>query len=98
MNEKSKKVLAAQGAGVVQALSWLGGAIFGDHEEVIEDMASRGDPPPREARGRAAGGTLPPRAAPRAFASAARPRRAPVPRPEPEVITVEGVLVEDDDE
>jgi hypothetical protein len=101
MNEKSKKVLAAQGAGVAQAFSWIGTALFGDHEEVLDDIAARGDAAPRVergGRGEGAGAALPPRAVPRAFATPPRPRRPPAPRPEPEVITVEGVLIEDEDE
>ncbi len=50
MDPKSKKVLAEQGSSVAQAVKWIGGAIFGDGDDVLDDIAEReeeraSDPP-----------------------------------------------------
>jgi hypothetical protein len=88
MNPKTKKVLTDQGSQVVQALKWIGGAIFGDADEVLDDMAAKGDAnePPR------------PRTPPKRVAVNPVPRRAPPPRRQDEdVIDVEGFVDEDDE-
>lgn len=93
MNQKSKKVLASQGAGVKQALSWIGGAIFGDTDAVLDDIAACGDATDDARR------LMRTVQAPRPVASTPVPRRRPQPKPEPEVITIEEFEVtEGDDE
>jgi hypothetical protein len=93
MNAKTKKVLNEQGTQVVQALKWIGGALFGDADEVLDEIAARGDEPQR-----------PPTARPRTAAPAPsvhRPPRATTPRPTVparDVIDVEGFPVDEDDE
>ncbi len=92
MNPKTKKVLNEQGSQVVQALKWIGGAIFGDADEVLDDMAARGDEqvPPTE---RSPKPVPPPKVV---HIPKPLPRRAPQPPP-PEVIDVEGFVDEDDE-
>jgi hypothetical protein len=89
MNPKTKKVLVEQGTQVVQALKWIGGALFGDADEVLDEIAERGDEPQGRPTVRAG---APP---------AARHARATSPRPRTgnrEVIDVEGFVVDEDDE
>ena len=43
MKTNTKKVLHQQGAQVVQALKWIGGALFGDADDVLDEIAARGD-------------------------------------------------------
>jgi hypothetical protein len=43
MDPKSKKVLAEQGSSLAQAVKWIGGAIFGDGDDVLDDIAERSD-------------------------------------------------------
>ena len=89
MNPKTKKELSEQGSQVVQALKWIGGAIFGDADEVLDDMAAKGDanapPTPRSAPARARV-TKPP-----------FPRKRTTAESPPEVIDVEGFVDEDDE-
>jgi hypothetical protein len=89
MNPKSKKELAEQGSSVVQAVKWIGGAIFGDADDVLDDMAEQSERAERTRRRNA----LPPRPP----AAPPRPARRPQPPPPPKVIDVEAFL-EDEDE
>jgi len=91
MDPKSKKVLAEQGSSVVQAVKWIGGAIFGDADDVLDDMAECNDQADRPRRKRG----LPPKASEPRLASKRRRRVAPTP---PEVIDVEGFVEDEDDE
>jgi hypothetical protein len=94
MNSKIKKVLEEQGTQVVQAVKWIGGAIFGDADEVLDEIAERGDEPPRRHR-------VPPYSARPPASPASRPPRAAPPRPRGaprDVIDVEGFTLDDDDE
>lgn len=87
MNPKSKKVLADQGSQVAQAFKWIGGALFGDAEEVLDEMAEREDEAQRVRTS----------AAPRAVPPAPpKRRRAPPPPPEPKVIDAD--FEDEDDE
>jgi hypothetical protein len=89
MNPKSKKELADQGSSVAQAVKWIGGAIFGDPDDVLDDMVERAEEQER-ARGR--------RSAPRTAEPPRVPkRRRPQAAPPPEVIDVEGFIEDDDD-
>ena len=92
MNPKAKKVLAEQGSQVVQAFKWIGGAIFGDGDEVLDDMAARGDPkpPPRQL----------PKPTPARKYEATRPvaRRVPPAPPPRDVIDVEGFTLDDEED
>ncbi len=89
MNPKSKKVLAEQGSQVTQALKWVGEAIFGDTDDVLDDMAAKSEakaPPRRE---------LP---KPRVAVTARPVSIKPAPKTLPEVIDVEAFLDDEDDE
>jgi hypothetical protein len=92
VNPKTKKVLVEQSTQVVQALKWIGGALFGDADDVLDDIAARGDAEDR-AHGRPARGAATPtrrRGAPTSTGGAAR-------KVEPEVIDVEAFVDEDDE-
>lgn len=94
MNARTKKVLKEQGTQVVQALKWIGGALFGDADDVLDEIAARGDEPQRPPTPR-------PRTATPAAPSVQRPPRATAPRPTVparDVIDVEGFPVDEDDE
>jgi hypothetical protein len=94
MKSNTKKVLKEQGTQVVQALKWIGGALFGDADEVLDDMAARGDDPPDTERSPA-----PPVRQSRPPVVQVRARvTAPRPVPKREVIDVEGFEVDEDDE
>jgi hypothetical protein len=92
MNPKAKKVLAEQGSQVVQALKWIGGAIFGDADDVLDEIAARGDPktarPPPRASAPRAREAMPP----------TPPRRASPLPPQRDIIDVEAFSVDEDDE
>jgi len=89
VNPKTKKVLVEQSTQVVQALKWIGGALFGDADDVLDDIAARGDAEDR-AHGRPARGAATPTRRRRATGGAAR-------KVEPEVIDVEAFVDEDDE-
>lgn len=84
MTEKKQKRLEDHGAGLMQACRWIGEALVGDPDEVLEEMASYGDPSKRAA--------APPAPVPR-VARATAPR--PAPRRTPEVVDAE---FDEDDE
>jgi hypothetical protein len=92
MDPKSKKVLAEQGSSVAQAVKWIGGAIFGDGDDVLDDIAERNDEPSSE---------RPPKPLPR---RAREPRRVVAQRRPPKLppcrdyIDVEGFVDDEDDE
>jgi len=92
MKTNTKKVLHEQGAQVVQALKWIGGALFGDADEVLDEIAARGDAPQRQ---RAAGS--PQGAPPTIEVKSSRPGTAR-PAANREVIDVEGFSADEDDE
>jgi hypothetical protein len=92
MKANTKKVLHEQGAQVVQALKWIGGALFGDADEVLEDIAARGDSPERQRPERTRAAPAPP------VVEVQRPRAKPArPAANREVIDVEGFVDEDDE-
>jgi hypothetical protein len=93
MKTNTKKVLHEQGAQVVQALKWIGGALFGDADEVLDEIASRGDPRERAPAGRTRAASAPP-------VIEVKPARATPPRRagNREVIDVEGFAADEDDE
>ena len=92
MKTNTKKVLHEQGAQVVQALKWIGGALFGDADEVLDEIAARGDSPQRQRAGSPPRGPLP-------TVEVVRPRAAPArPAASREVIDVEGFSADEDDE
>jgi hypothetical protein len=92
MKTNTKKVLHEQGAQVVQALKWIGGALFGDADEVLDEIAARGDSPKRQRAGNPLQGPLP-------TVEVKRPRAAPArPAASREVIDVEGFSADEDDE
>ena len=91
MDPKSKKVLADQGSSVVQAAKWIGEAIFGDADDVLDDMAERSE----EAQVRRRPKSPYPRASDPTPASKRRRARAAPPL---EVIDVESFVEDEDDE
>ena len=87
MDPKSKKELSQQGSSLAQAVKWIGGAIFGDADDVLDDMAERSEEAERAVR----------RA--RRVQQKTPPRRIAKPAPPPpEVIDVEGFVEDEDDE
>jgi hypothetical protein len=94
MKANTKKVLHEQGAQVVQALKWIGGALFGDADDVLDDIAARGDRPERPGEARAQKVPKPPIVEVRT--RPATTSRGPAPRGE--VIDVEGFAADEDDE
>ena len=91
MKTNTKKVLHEQGAQVVQALKWIGGALFGDADEVLDEIAARGDSPQRQRA------TSPQGATPTVEVKRSRPT-TPRPAANREVIDVEGFSADEDDE
>lgn len=88
MNQKAKKVLTDQGSSVAQAMKWVGGAIFGDPDEVLDDMVERAE---EQERGKD-------RKTARAIEAARARRQRRAPPPPPEVIDVDGFIDDEDDD